>query len=141
MAKKGSRLAANPHKDEAGYITSKPNELSGSFCVLYDAKQAGFEASNGRWAVFCAAHGVILAHKNKKTATSLLREPQRWCNACKDMDDLQHAEHVLTLRHARCDDEQIRLWAKLARGNPEKVRLFEDIYGMKPDEFLDYDDE
>ena len=133
----GRRKSANPHKDEAGYESSRANEMSGGFCVLYNAQQAGFDASGGRWAVFCSSHGVVVTHANKRVAISLLREPQRWCNMCKDLHEIQQAEHVLTLRHRRDDEDQLRLWANLARGNPEKSALFEDMYGMKPDAYWD----
>lgn len=128
----------NPHKEEAGYQKAKYNEISGAFCVLYDAEKAGFEvSSSGKWVVFCSCHGVLVAHENKQVASELLRDPKRWCNVCKQIIAVEEAEKLLNIRHARCDEEQMLMWAKLAKGNPEKIALFEKIYGEDPSECLE----
>jgi hypothetical protein len=119
------------HSSEPGFSCFCINSLSGNENILYDA---GVK-EKPRWSLVCIAHAKNTQCKIKKTAVQLLKTPELWCSGCFELDDLKKAEKILNSSSNRPDDQQLRLWAKLAEGNPEKCAIFEKIYGLKPDLF------
>lgn len=117
------------HASEPGFVCSCKNNLTGQENVLYDTGE------KPRWNVACIAHAKNSQQKNKKIATSLLKTPEFWCNGCFDLEDLRKAEKMLNDSVDRPDDQKLKMWAKIAQGNPEKCQIFESIYGLKPDSF------
>lgn len=118
------------HTTEPGFSCSCINHLTGKENVLYDS---GVKEKPLRWSLACITHAKNSLIGNKKTALKLLKTPELWCTGCIELDDLKKAEKILNKSANRPDDQQLRLWAKLAEGNPEKCAIFEKIYGLKPD--------
>ena len=123
----------NPHQHDIGYVTSRTNTLTGGFCILYDGEKANLD---GRWTILCSKHETFVAFSNKKTATSMLKTPGDWCQACESLVEMEEAEYILTLRTKRTNDEQLKRLATLAVGDPEKSLLFERLTGQQPEHYL-----
>jgi hypothetical protein len=125
----------NPHQHEIGYVTSRTNQLTNDYCILYDGDKAG-EVGSGRWTILCSFHGSVVTNTNKRAAISLLRTPSSWCEACRTLAEMDEAEYILTLRTDRTTDEQLKRLASLAIGDPEKSQLFERLTGQQPEHYL-----
>ena len=134
------RKTPSPFDDDLGFVQSKKNDLTSGWIVLYDGDEAGFSVDSGRWHLLCTEHGSIEAETNKVRAKALLKTPEKWCTVCKrrveDKDrPLKHLSREIETTESR--DREMRFWAKKAKNNPEKCRLFEQMYGVKPDEYWD----
>jgi hypothetical protein len=128
---------SNPHESEEGYTASRQNKITGAWNVLYKNEQNDLET--GRWSVLCVYHGYLVVVKLKRKATSMLLRPAEWCSACKNDKDIEEAKKIFEIQssHDRPQTDQIRMLAKLAKGNPAKCLMFEEIHGEKPDQFWD----
>lgn len=125
----------NIHKSEPGYISSKFNELTNNFCVLYDSRLSNFDSVTDKWAVFCVEHANVCSLKTKSIGKEWIEHPEEWCSECKILKNIKDAEEELSTRQTRPNHEQLKLWANLARGNSEKIALFIDIYKENPEKY------
>jgi len=69
---------------KAGCVSTVRNRRSGTFVSVYNAEQAGIDASDGAWASVCEDHGTICNHKTMKFAFVHSRVPE-WCSECQDV--------------------------------------------------------
>lgn len=136
-----ARTTTKPHADEAGFITAKVNMLSGQDIVLYDGEVAGFDLADGRWVVVCHAHGSTEHETNQRRARKHMATPEAWCSGCRQS---KRTEPTRTMRLVpfgmKTPAEQareMRFAARRIQGNPEKIALFERIYGEKPDAYYE----
>lgn len=134
------RKTPSPYDEDPGFAKATKNEYTNGWLVLYDGDEAGFNTDSGRWHVLCTDHGSMVTETNKVRAQKILQTPAVWCSVCKR----RHEDKNKPLRPvsmARETDEsrdrEKRFWAKKAKNNPEKCRLFEQMYGVKPDEYWD----
>jgi hypothetical protein len=68
----------------------------------------------------------------------MLLHPTEWCQQCKNDEETEEAKRILEIRHVeRPYSEQIKMLANLAKGNPAKCLMFEQLHGTKPDQFWD----
>lgn len=129
------------HSREAGFITAKLNTKTDLYIVLYDTKAAGMDASRGRYTAFCAAHGTFCGETSKARAMKLLNSPSLWCSDCDDIADVDWNKSIVVVPYSAKTPEErekeMRVMAVIARGNDEKKRLFETIYGVDPAQFWD----
>jgi hypothetical protein len=119
------------HSKEYGFVCSCKNNLTGKENVLYDTDVD----EKYHWVISCISHAKSLSQSNKTEAKKLLKKPELWCSGCKELEEIIHAEKLLNNSCNRPDEEQLKSWAKIAKGNPEKCEIFEKIYGLKPDLF------
>lgn len=132
------RTTSKPHADEAGFVATKMNMLNGQDIVLYDAEVAGFDLNDGRWVVVCHSHGTTTHESNQRRARKLMAGPAAWCSGCRHSTVPEVKRLRLMPFEMKSPEEQareMRFAAKRVRGNPEKIALFESVYGVKPDEF------
>lgn len=120
-------IKKSKHSSEIGFVCSCINTLTDEENVLYDTK------TKPRWNLTCIAHASNSQQLNKKIATKLLKSSELWCSVCFELDDMKKAEKILNKIENRPDDQQLKLWANLVKGNQEKCDIFEKIYGFKPD--------
>lgn len=66
----------------AGCVVQRRSRTTGHIVGLYEAEQAELDASSGRWATICEAHGHIVNHDTLRLALSHLGDPAGWCEAC-----------------------------------------------------------
>lgn len=135
MAKKST-----PHDDEEGFVTAKTNPNTDGYVVLYDGPEAGFDAENGRWSLFCSSHGSIATETNRQRAIKRLAAPELWCPACarviEERSQSTRTMQVRTMVQKTVDREsELRFWAKKAKNSPEKQALFEQMFGVPPDPY------
>jgi len=73
--------APKPH-NLAGLVETRKNRATGSWVSIYRAEAAGIDASSGRYAVVCEAHGSIL---NAETLSMARRQlpVASWCEDCR----------------------------------------------------------
>lgn len=123
----------NPIASEPGYVASRINPETGEPIVLYDGPLAGF-ADKPRWVVVCALHGTIIAETNQRRARSLLRAPEAWCECCKTVAEPVPSVHIIPFRQKTPDEQEqeLRIMAQRTKNDPEKVELFEKVYGVSP---------
>jgi hypothetical protein len=139
MAKKTKKNIA--HTKEAGFITAKLNPKTDLYVVLYGTKAAGMDTSRGKYTAFCAAHGTFCGETSKSRATKLINNPSLWCSDCDDIADVDWNKSLVVVPYSAKTPEErereMRVMAVIARGNEEKARLFETIYGVNPNQFWD----
>lgn len=128
----------NPQAAEPGYVTSRLNPDTGEPIVLYDGPVAGFKEKQ-RWIVVCAAHGSLVPETNQRRARALLRTPALWCESCRRAATPLPTLHVVPFpqRTPEEQERELRFMAQKAKDNPEKVALFEQVYGVSPYRFWD----
>lgn len=68
-------------RGSAGYVTHRPNKVTGDFNTLYDGEAAGLDVDAGRWQTVCETHGQICSHTSKKIAMKHLASGD-WCEEC-----------------------------------------------------------
>lgn len=133
-----AKTTSKPHADEAGFITAKTNHRTQQDNVLYDAKDSGFDETEGRWVVFCVAHGSVAQETNQKRARKLLSTPETWCGHCRSLAEPQPPVSTarpvpFALKTPQDQERELRFAAMMVRDNPEKIALFERVYGVKPE--------
>lgn len=134
------RTTSKPHVDEAGFVAAKASTLNGQDIVLYDAEVAGFDLRDGRWVVVCHAHGATAHETNQRRARKMMGEPAQWCGGCRQVTEPPVTKLRLMPFALKTPEEQareMRFAARLVKGNPEKIALFEHVYGTTPDKFYD----
>lgn len=126
----------NPLSAEPGYITSRKNPDTGESLVLYDGSVAGFK-NEKKWVCVCALHGTIISESNQRRARALLRSPSLWCECCRSISDPTPILHIVPFQQKTPDDQEreMRVMAQKTKDNPEKVELFEKVYGVSPKAF------
>lgn len=77
----GPMSKRKPFNDCAGYIASRRNEINRGWVVIYNAAAQGLDTSDGKYAVVCEQHHVILNVKSVASARPLLRFPE-FCEQC-----------------------------------------------------------
>jgi hypothetical protein len=70
-----------PFNNLAGYIASRHNDINGGWVVIYDAAEAGLDASGGRYVVSCEKHNVLVNVTSMKLARPCLKVPD-FCEEC-----------------------------------------------------------
>jgi hypothetical protein len=134
------RSLVTPHDDDDGFVTARPHPISDGSVVLYDGQEAGMDTDDGRWIMFCPAHGSMAGETNKARATKLLQQPEDWCDACASTKFGPVTMKVVTFdsdKNPEAAEREMRFWAQRTRGSCEKQELFERMYGVKPDSFWD----
>lgn len=125
-----------PHVDEDGFVEARPNPYTAQDVVLYDADGSGFDRKDGRWVVYCAEHGEIAQETNRRRAQKLMREPEQWCSKCGRVEKDDEADGLavkpvpFAMKSPADQAREIRYAAMLVEASPEKVALFERIYGV-----------
>ncbi len=135
-----AKTTSKPHADEAGFVTAKNNHRTQQDNVLYDAKDSGFEEAEGRWVVFCVAHGSVAHETNQKRARKLLSTPETWCGHCRTLAEPQNPVSnaplvPFALKPPEDQERELRFAAMMVKDNPEKIALFERVYGVKPESY------
>ena len=131
------------HTGEAGFLSAWLNPRTDLYVVLYDSSEAGFKNDrHAKYTLFCAAHGTTCCESNVRRAKSLMKTPDFWCQDCaKIEDDGQDAPALKVvpydLKSPEEQDREMRLMAQMIRGDVEKARLFETVYGVRPDLYWD----
>lgn len=79
------RYGNNPQRRQdamtnAGCVHSAFSKWSGALVSIYDAEQAGIDAST-RWVCLCEDHGTLLDVAKMSIARSMARVPD-WCEKC-----------------------------------------------------------
>lgn len=72
--------------DLAGCVVQRKSKESGLLVGLYNADQAGMDASAGPWSTVCEPHGQILNHETLKLANWHLANPTGWCEVCSGVE-------------------------------------------------------
>lgn len=134
-----ARITTNPYVKDLGFVSARKSPITTGWVVLYDGRIAGFDLKKGRWHLYCPDHGSMFAETNKARATKLMGNPAGWCGVCKKHHDDKHRpmKPMILNDSQEAKDREMALWAKRAKNNPEKCRLFEQMYGVKPDRFWD----
>ncbi len=70
-----------PYNDKAGYIASLRAGAANGWIVIYDAAEAGLDASAGRYAVSCESHHVLVNVSSMPKARSAMKSPD-FCEGC-----------------------------------------------------------
>ena len=135
MPKSNIPSISNPYENENGYETSRPNKITGGWNVLYKTE----DNEIGKWCVYCSTHGTVTNLRVKRTAVSMLLHPIDWCSKCKTIQETTDAKNFLTIHHTseRPYTDQMVMLAKLAKGDPEKCLMFEELHGIKPNTLWD----
>lgn len=135
-----ARKNPSPYDNDPGFVQGKQNPISNGWVILYDGEESGFTTEDGRWQCLCIEHGSMACETAKIRAQKMMKAPETWCKTCKRKKD----EKLRPLRPISQKPEteesrerEMRLWAKKAKNNPEKCRLFEQMYGVKPDGYWD----
>lgn len=71
------------HNNDAGYIAERMNpHVKGSKVVIYEAKQAGIDVDDVRYAIVCDAHGAIAGDSSLPRARLAMKAPENFCDDC-----------------------------------------------------------
>jgi len=68
----------------AGCVTQSRSRLTGTLVGLYNAEQAGLDATAGDWATVCEGHSTVVYHATLATARRSLPDPSGWCDCCRE---------------------------------------------------------
>jgi hypothetical protein len=135
------RALMSPHDDDEGFVLARVHPIVDGYVVLFDGQEAGFETEQGKWTMFCPAHGSMGHETSKARATKLLHNPDTWCEACANARYGAVAMKVVTLdnkdKSPDVVEREMRFWAAKSRNSAEKQALFEKMYGVKPDGYWD----
>lgn len=131
-----------PHNGEAGFIAAINNPRTDLYIVLYDSKQAGFKGDCAKYTLFCAAHGSTCCETNVRRAKSLMKTPNFWCDGCEQIEDDGGWNEDLKvvpydLKSPEEQDREMRILARMIKGDAEKAALFKAVYGINPDLYWD----
>jgi hypothetical protein len=138
MAKTKSKkpVESCPHVHDKGYESNRQNKITGSWNVLY-RKSEDDETETAKWSVLCSAHATLYYVNLKRKATSMLLHPEEWCSVCKNTKETEEAKRFLDVSKERPFSDQMKMLANLAKGDPLKCEMFEELHGSKPDQFWD----
>lgn len=131
-----ARTEARAQVDEDGFVEARANPYTAQDVILYDADGTGFDRKDGRWVVYCAEHGETTQETNRRRAQKLMREPEAWCSKCgrvekdEEVDGLAAKPVPFSQKSPEDQAREIRYAAMLVEASPEKVALFERIYGV-----------
>ena len=82
----GDKLEAStrkPHNLDFGYIAERRNQITGEWCVIYDAEAQGIDTGGIKYATVCTAHGTCISSKNLTNARIDMKTPEEWCGSCR----------------------------------------------------------
>lgn len=133
------RKVATPHDEDDGFVAARANPFTNDYVVLYDGYEAGFQTDTGRWTLFCQNHGSMTQETSKARAKKLLQTPDAWCDACSAVRFGPVTLKVVALdtESPEALDQEMRFWARRTKASSEKQKLFEKMYGVKPDGYWD----
>lgn len=126
-------MEKRPHEDEAGFIDSR-GRAGGHAVVVYDALEAGFDAIEGDFVVFCTEHGDLTQGDSLKVSREQMRRPQTWCRGCAEPVSQPPAGRrplPFAMKSREEQAREIRLAAGTLHGREDKADLFEAIYGVQ----------
>lgn len=131
--------SSSPHEHEDGYVASRRNKITDAWNVLYkNDDDDDYDPELGKWEILCASHSTLVHERLKRKAISMLLHPTEWCAQCKNEKETEEAKRILDVRTCeRPYDDQMKMLAKLAKGDPAKCEMFEELHGLKPDQFWD----
>ncbi len=69
-------------RGNAGYVSSRRNQITGNFCTVYNAKAAQIDAG-AKWATVCEEHGTVMGSHTQALARAALDAPADWCEGCQ----------------------------------------------------------
>jgi len=72
-----------PFNNCAGYIASKRSGKDRGYIVIYNAIKAGLDHFDGKYAVVCESHGVILNTTSMPKARAAMKNPD-FCERCRN---------------------------------------------------------
>lgn len=70
-----------PHNEDAGYIASLRSGLGRGWVVIYNAVQAGLDATGGKYAIVCQRHNTITNTTSLPKARKIMKAVD-FCEAC-----------------------------------------------------------
>lgn len=137
MARKSKKPVSSPYEKDVGYVAGRPNTITGGWNVLY--QNDDYDVETGKWAILCTSHSTRIDCRLKRKAESMLLHPTEWCTNCKEVEDTEEAKRILhdAGTAERPINDQMRMLARLAKGDPEKCAMFEELHHVKPDKFWD----
>ncbi|MFB5623344.1 MAG: hypothetical protein ACE5RP_00285 [Nitrosopumilus sp.] len=93
-----------PFNEDAGYIASKRSGASKGYVVIYDAKEAGIDDSDGKYVVVCQTHQRIV----NTTSLPKAREAMKSVDFCEECFKIL-AEHSVNegIREAEKRDKEL----------------------------------
>lgn len=71
-----------PFNEKAGYIASLRSGKDKGWIVIYDAKEAGLSDADGKYAVSCETHNVIINTTSLPKARVPMKNPSLFCEEC-----------------------------------------------------------
>ena len=73
-----------PHSWWPGYQTERKHAALGTYAVVVDAYEAGWDSAGGRWGIICERHNTIMNTTSLKLARMFMRSgPTEWCDYCR----------------------------------------------------------
>lgn len=70
-----------PYNDREGYIASLRSGKNKGWVVIYNAKEAGLDDSDGKYAVVCETHSTIVNTTSLPKARQAMKYPD-FCEGC-----------------------------------------------------------
>ena len=86
-----------PYNCCAGYIASRRNDINRGWVVIYDARKQHLDETDGRYAVVCETHHVLVNVTSMLKARLLLKFPG-FCEACMSGVRIQSERDFAALR-------------------------------------------
>lgn len=74
-----------PFNDKAGYVASLRSGFNRGWVVIYNAEEAGLDASAGKYSVSCETHNVLVNVSSLPKARSAMKSPD-FCEACTNSE-------------------------------------------------------
>ena len=74
-----------PFNENAGYVASRKNAVTGIHNVIYIAEAAGIDTGGVKYVTVCEAHGSQLSSANLPNARIDMKDASQWCAACREM--------------------------------------------------------
>lgn len=131
------------HLEEPGFIAARENTITDNLNILYESEPAGFDPVDGKYSLYCVEHGWSMAETNKARAKKSLASSDAWCPDCKALEEtpIGSIRNLVPFRKKSPDAQlkELRFMAQLAKGNSEKVAMFEKVYGVTLEKVLDED--
>ncbi len=98
-----------PYNNKAGYIASRRAAPNKGWVVIYDAAEAGLEASAGKYAVVCETHSAIVNTTSMPKARAIL-DAVDFCEQCQQIKAGRYSKPE-SLQH------QVQQWKEIAADN------------------------
>jgi hypothetical protein len=74
-----------PHNQDAGYVASRKNALTGQANVIYVAAEQGIDVGEMKYAVVCDAHAAFEGETSIPRARVLMKDAAEFCLECRKL--------------------------------------------------------